>query len=152
MTGFFAISSIVFGNHGGAAQIWTGEWRFCRPLPYHLATAPMKNPVFSMLSRFFCGSIIAQNCSGTKVCFVQTFVPKSLFQQSVLGGISNFYNKLKKSPPLIILSITIRIACNMRVWHHAKKQAQYTIVALRNCSFLAAYKPACRDSGIVFQY
>lgn len=60
---------------GGATQIWTGEWRFCRPLPYHLATAPMKNPVFSMLSRFFRVFIIAQNRSGTKACFVQTFAP-----------------------------------------------------------------------------
>ena len=25
---------------GGTGQIWTGEWRFCRPLPYHLATVP----------------------------------------------------------------------------------------------------------------
>ncbi len=26
----------------GAGRIRTAEWRFCRPLPYHLATAPMK--------------------------------------------------------------------------------------------------------------
>ena len=76
----------VRSDDGGAAQIWTGEWRFCRPLPYHLATAPMKNPVFSMLSRFSCVSIITQNCSGTKVCFVQTFVPKSLFSAVRIGG------------------------------------------------------------------
>ena len=25
---------------GGAGQIRTDEWRFCKPLPYHLATAP----------------------------------------------------------------------------------------------------------------
>ena len=25
---------------GGAGQIWTGEWEFCRLLPYHLATVP----------------------------------------------------------------------------------------------------------------
>ena len=25
---------------GGTIQIWTGEWRFCRPLPYHLAMVP----------------------------------------------------------------------------------------------------------------
>ena len=73
-------------DFGGAAQIWTGEWRFCRPLPYHLATAPMKNPVFSMLSRLFRVFIIAQNRSGTKVCFVQTFVPKSLFSAVSIGG------------------------------------------------------------------
>ena len=27
-------------NSGGDDQIRTGEWRFCRPLPYHLATSP----------------------------------------------------------------------------------------------------------------
>ena len=27
---------------GGDARIWTGEWRFCRPLPYRLATSPYK--------------------------------------------------------------------------------------------------------------
>ena len=26
----------------GAARIRTGEWRFCKPLPYHLATAPSR--------------------------------------------------------------------------------------------------------------
>ena len=26
--------------YGGTNQIWTGEWRFCRPLPYRLATSP----------------------------------------------------------------------------------------------------------------
>ena len=26
---------------GGATQIWTGEWSFCRALPYHLAIAPL---------------------------------------------------------------------------------------------------------------
>ena len=29
-------------SYGGDDQIWTGEWRFCRPLPYHLATSPYK--------------------------------------------------------------------------------------------------------------
>ena len=28
---------------GGTAQIWTGEWEFCRLLPYHLATVPYAN-------------------------------------------------------------------------------------------------------------
>jgi hypothetical protein len=27
---------------GGGIQIRTGEWRFCRPLPYHLAMPPKK--------------------------------------------------------------------------------------------------------------
>ena len=26
---------------GGGNQIRTGEWRFCRPLPYHLAMPPL---------------------------------------------------------------------------------------------------------------
>jgi hypothetical protein len=26
---------------GGGNQIRTGEWRFCRPLPYHLAMPPV---------------------------------------------------------------------------------------------------------------
>ena len=26
--------------YGGDGQIWTAEWGFCRPLPYHLATSP----------------------------------------------------------------------------------------------------------------
>src|SRR5690606_15046443 len=30
---------------GGATRIRSGEWRFCRPLPYHLAMAP-KGPAF----------------------------------------------------------------------------------------------------------
>ena len=28
------------GFVGGDTRIWTGEWRFCRPLPYHLAMSP----------------------------------------------------------------------------------------------------------------
>ena len=36
----FQVASKVLNKHGGTAQIWTGEWRFCRPLPYHLATVP----------------------------------------------------------------------------------------------------------------
>jgi hypothetical protein len=28
--------------NGGGIQIRTGEWRFCRPLPYHLAMPPKK--------------------------------------------------------------------------------------------------------------
>ena len=28
------------GFPGGADWIRTSEWRFCKPLPYHLATAP----------------------------------------------------------------------------------------------------------------
>ena len=68
-----------------------------------------------MLSRFSCVSIITQNCSGTKVCFVQTFVPKSLFSAVRIGGeFLIFYNK-SKNPPLILLSITIRITRNVRV-------------------------------------
>ena len=35
---------------GGTGQIWTGEWEFCRLLPYHLATVPykgmQKHPLF----------------------------------------------------------------------------------------------------------
>ena len=30
-------SALLFG---GVARIWTGEWKFCRLLPYHLATTP----------------------------------------------------------------------------------------------------------------
>ena len=30
-------SALLFG---GVAQIGTGEWKFCRLLPYHLATTP----------------------------------------------------------------------------------------------------------------
>ena len=36
----FQVASKVLNKHGGTGQIWTGEWRFCRPLPYHLATVP----------------------------------------------------------------------------------------------------------------
>ena len=38
----FQVASKVLNKHGGTGQIWTGEWRFCRPLPYHLATSPYK--------------------------------------------------------------------------------------------------------------
>lgn len=41
---------------------------------------------------------------------------------TLVGGIFFLYIKKQKIPPLIILSITIRIACNMRVWHHAKNK------------------------------
>ena len=34
------VTSISSQSYGGDDQIWTGEWRFCRPLPYHLATSP----------------------------------------------------------------------------------------------------------------
>ena len=71
---------------------------------------------------------------------------------TLVGGNFLFIIEKQKIPPLIVLSITIRIACNMRVWHHAKIQAQDTIIALCSRSFLTAYIPICRDSGIVFQY
>ena len=28
----FQVASKVLNKHGGTGQIWTGEWRFCRPL------------------------------------------------------------------------------------------------------------------------
>ena len=34
-------ASIPFRSNGGDTQIWTGEWGFCRPLPYHLAMSPL---------------------------------------------------------------------------------------------------------------
>ena len=34
------VTSFLSQAYGGDDQIWTGEWRFCRPLPYHLATSP----------------------------------------------------------------------------------------------------------------
>ena len=37
---FLKVASKVLDKYGGTAQIWTGEWRFCRPLPYRLATVP----------------------------------------------------------------------------------------------------------------
>ena len=37
-----AVTSFSSQSYGGDDQIWTGEWRFCRPLPYHLATSPYK--------------------------------------------------------------------------------------------------------------
>ena len=36
------MTSVLSQSYGGDDQIWTGEWRFCRPLPYHLATSPYK--------------------------------------------------------------------------------------------------------------
>ena len=36
------VTSFSSQSYGGDDQIWTGEWRFCRPLPYHLATSPYK--------------------------------------------------------------------------------------------------------------
>ena len=44
-------STIVNGfSFGGTAQIWTGEWEFCRLLPYRLATVPyeIRNAVRSL--------------------------------------------------------------------------------------------------------
>src|SRR5262245_9644029 len=38
-------------NSGGDDRIRTGEWRFCRPLPYHLATSPQRD-----------SSILARRC------------------------------------------------------------------------------------------
>ena len=33
-------TSFLSQAYGGDGQIWTAEWGFCRPLPYHLATSP----------------------------------------------------------------------------------------------------------------
>ena len=34
------VTSFSSQSYGGDGQIWTAEWGFCRPLPYHLATSP----------------------------------------------------------------------------------------------------------------
>ena len=46
------VTSFSSQSYGGDDQIWTGEWRFCRPLPYHLATSPYEWKI-GLLSRFF---------------------------------------------------------------------------------------------------
>ena len=52
----FQVASKALNKHGGTGQIWTGEWRFCRPLPYHLATSPYKwKLMFTNLHCFWSG-------------------------------------------------------------------------------------------------
>ena len=91
-TGFFANWSIVFSLLGGAAQIWTGEWRFCRPLPYHLATAPTKNPVFSMLSRFFSCFYYNTKLLNSKGLFCADLCPWCIQKKETKDGFSELSN------------------------------------------------------------
>ncbi len=60
--------------HRGAGRNRTDEWRFCRPLPYHLATAPMlwANNLARLLSQpqGRCGRSCGHSISGPPVAFI----------------------------------------------------------------------------------